>query len=129
MISLTHYNSIVVFCYEFDKHGKKDENGLLIYNHAFSFVLRNIDYVEDELYYDSDINISNVLLKKNDLYYLAFIDREKVLNINMDDDTMFFCIKKIDIDHPIDSINGTTLNLIFSGKDKKYGCIYFYNVD
>lgn len=127
--SLTHYNSIVVFNYEFDKHGNKNENGLLIYNHMFSFILKNIKYVEDELYDDSDINIANVLLKMDGLYYLAFVNREKVLNINMEKDTVFFCIKTIDINHPISSINDTSLNLLFSGNDKKFGNIYFYNID
>ncbi|RGI01763.1 hypothetical protein DW704_07350 [Coprobacillus sp. AM26-5AC] len=127
--SLTHYNSIVVFNYEFDKHGNKNENGLLIYNHMFSFILKNIKYVEDELYDDYDINIANILLKMDGLYYLAFVNREKVLNINMEKDTVFFCIKTIDINHPISSINDTSLNLLFSGNDKKFGNIYFYNID
>lgn len=127
--SLPHYNSIVVFNYEFDKHGNKNENGLLIYNHMFSFILKNIKYVEDELYDDYDINIANILLKMDGLYYLAFVNREKVLNINMEKDTVFFCIKTIDINHPISSINDTSLNLLFSSNDKKFGNIYFYNID
>lgn len=75
------------------------------------------------------MNIANILLKMDGLYYLAFVNREKVLNINMEKDTVFFCIKTIDINHPISSINDTSLNLLFSGNDKKFGNIYFYNID
>lgn len=125
----THYDTLIIFDYTFNKNGSKNENGLLIHNHMFSFILEDDDYFDDEIYPNSDIHIANVMLKMNDMYYLAFIDRSKVVNIDLDKLTIFFCIKTIDVEHPIRSIDDTNLKLLFIGTDRKKGKICFYNID
>lgn len=125
----THYDTLIIFDYTFNKNGSKNENGLLIHNHMFSFILEDDDYFDDEIYPNSDIHIANVMLKMNDMYYLAFIDRNKVVNIDLDKLTIFFCIKTIDVEHPIESIDDTNLKLLFIGTDRKKGKISFYNID